>query len=78
MSENQENAVRNAWLDLSSLVQHLTVLREAGTFEENLKSEELINASTESVRELEGTFSFLPWCDFAINHENRGEQIHGK
>jgi hypothetical protein len=60
MSENQENAVRNAWLDLSSLVQHLTVLREAGTFEENLKSEELINASTESVRELEGTFSFLP------------------
>jgi hypothetical protein len=65
MNENQENAVRNAWLDLSSLTQHLTALREAGTFEENLKTEELINASTESVRELEGIFDFLPWSDFA-------------
>jgi len=59
LEKQQQNAITNAWVDLRSTSQQLVALRGAGTVEENLKSEELITASTETVRELEATFAFL-------------------
>jgi hypothetical protein len=59
MNESQEDAVRNAWLDLCAVMQHLCGLRETGTLEENIKTEELINASTDSIKDLEKNFNCL-------------------
>jgi len=65
MNENQEDAIRNAWLDLSTMVEHIS--KEIGysdfDFDEfRLRSkacEELVKAGSDSVKELEKNFEFL-------------------
>ena len=50
MSEDQEDAIRNAWLDLSAMVEHISRWNDC---------EELVKAGSDSIKELEENFEFL-------------------
>ena len=69
MSEDQEDAIRNAWLDLSAMVDHISRIGNALTkvapvqwdaFTVDSKAcEELVKAGSDSIKELEENFEFL-------------------
>jgi hypothetical protein len=56
MSEDQEDAIRNAWLDLSAMVEHISRI---GFGFPSKACEELVKAGSDSVKELEENFEFL-------------------
>jgi hypothetical protein len=62
MSEDQEDAIRNAWLDLSAMVEHISRIGNALTKVAPVDSkacEELVKAGSDSIKELEENFEFL-------------------
>ena len=66
MNEDQEDAIRNAWLDLSTMVEHISKEKNPAMYNLDVSyecrskaCEELVKAGSDSVKELEKNFEFL-------------------